>query len=233
MITGDIGCYGLGGAEPLNAMDTSICMGASISMGHGAQQAFSRINSVMRTVGVIGDSTFFHTGINSLMQVVYNHSKTVTCILDNRITGMTGHQENPGTGFTLQGAPTKIIDIETVVKALGVDHVRVVNPLELQEVTDAFDWALALDEPSVIITRWPCVLKKHSEQDKQEFGNYRGLCQVDVTKCVGCKSCLKTGCPALRFNKASKTVIIDDSQCTGCKVCAQVCPVGAINKVGE
>jgi len=233
MITGDIGCYSLGGMEPLNAKDTTICMGASISMGHGAQKVFDRFGENRRVVAVIGDSTFFHTGMNSLLQVVYNRSNTITCILDNRITGMTGHQENPGTGFTLQGMPTKIIDIEALVKALGVDQVRVVNPIKLDEMKGAIEWAMALDEPSVIITRWPCVLKTFSEHDKQEFGDYMGKCVVDVEKCIGCKMCVKTGCPALRFDKITKKVEIDKNQCVACEVCLQVCPVKAISRVGE
>ena len=189
-------------------------------MGHGAQKIFNKFNNGKRVVATIGDSTFFHTGINSLLQVVYNNSNTVTCILDNRITGMTGHQENPGTGFTLQ-------------KALGVEHVRTVNPLKIKEVKDALDWALALDEPSVIITRWPCVLKKQSIDDKKEFGNYFGKCQVATEKCIGCKKCTTTGCPSLRFHKDTNKVIIDEVQCVGCEVCSQVCPVQAIEKVGE
>lgn len=233
MITGDIGCYGLGGAEPLNAKDCCICMGASISMGHGAQKVYNKFNENKRAIATIGDSTFFHTGINSLMHVVYNRSNTITCILDNRITGMTGHQENPGSGFTLQGMPTKIIDIAEVVKALGIDHIRTVNPLKLKEVKEAFAWAMELDEPSVIITRWPCVLKKLSEQDKNEFGNYIGTCKVKEEVCIGCKACIRTGCPALRFNKEHKKVKIDDKQCVGCEVCLQVCPVKAIERVGE
>lgn len=233
MITGDIGCYALGGNDPLNAQDTCICMGASISVGHGAQKIFNKFNNGKRVVATIGDSTFFHTGINSLLQVVYNHSNTVTCILDNRTTGMTGHQENPGTGFTLQKDPAKIADIPSIVKALGVEHVRTVNPMKLKEVKEALDWALALDEPSVIITRWPCVLKKQSAKDKKEFGDYFGTCQVNLEKCIGCKKCTTTGCPSLRFHKDMKKVVIDEVQCVGCEVCSQVCPVQAIEKVGE
>lgn len=233
MITGDIGCYGLGGAEPLNAKDCCICMGASISMGHGAQKMYNKFNENKRAIATIGDSTFFHTGINSLMHVVYNRSNTITCILDNRITGMTGHQENPGSGFTLQGMPTKVIDIAKVVKALWIDHIRTVNPLKLKEVKEAFSWAMELDEPSVIITRWPCVLKKMTEQDKTEFGDYSGTCKVKEEVCIGCRACIRTGCPALRFNKECKKVKIDDKQCVGCEVCLQVCPVKAIERVGE
>ncbi|TCO73834.1 indolepyruvate ferredoxin oxidoreductase subunit alpha [Marinisporobacter balticus] len=233
MVTGDIGCYGLGVADPLNTVDTIICMGASISAGHGAQKAFNRHNTNTRVVSVIGDSTFFHTGINSLLDVSYNRSNTVSVILDNRITGMTGHQENPGSGYTLQGMPTKDIDIPNLCKAMGIENVKVVNPLKLNEVKTTLNWALELDEPSVIVTRWPCVLKKHSEIDIEEFGDYKGLCSVDVDQCIGCKKCIKTGCPALQFDKKSKKVKIDKIQCIGCEVCVQVCPVNAINKVGE
>jgi len=233
MITGDIGCYSLGGNEPLNAKDTCICMGASVSMGHGVQKISDRVGDATKVVAVIGDSTFFHSGMTSLLHVTYNRSNTVSVIMDNRITGMTGHQENPGTGFTLQGMPTKIADIPAIVKALGIDAIRVVNPLDLKESREALAWALSLDEPSVIITRWPCVLKKHSDADKQEFGNYIGTCQINSAKCIGCKMCIKTGCPALRFDKAAKKASIDATQCVGCKVCLQVCPVKAISKVGE
>ena len=131
MITGDIGCYSLGGNEPLNAKDTCICMGASVSMGHGVQKISDRLGDATKVVAVIGDSTFFHSGMTSLLHVAYNRSNTVSVIMDNRITGMTGHQENPGTGFTLQGMPTKIADIPAIVKALGIDAIRVVNPLDL------------------------------------------------------------------------------------------------------
>lgn len=232
MINGDIGCYSLGGAEPLNAKDTTICMGASISMGHGAQKAFDKHNETMRTISTIGDSTFFHTGINSLLHVVYNRSRTITCILDNRITGMTGHQQNPGTGFTLQGMPAKIVDIEKLCIALGVDHIRTVNPLNLKELKDTFDWALAIDEPSVIIARWPCVLKKYTEDDKKEFGGF-GHCSIDEDKCTGCRMCVRTGCPALRYNKETKKTKIDAAQCVGCMVCNQVCKFDAIKREGE
>ena len=233
MISGDIGCYGLGGAEPLNAKDSCICMGGGPSIAHGAQKVFNKFNENMRTVSVIGDSTFFHTGLNSLMTTIYNRSNTITCILDNRITGMTGHQENPGSGFTLQGEPTKLIDIPRLVSAMGVEHVRVINPMSLRELSEAFDWAFTLGEPSVIITRWPCVLKRLTEADKTEFGDYKGLCVVHEEACIGCKLCLKTGCPALQFKKAVRKVVIDKVQCVGCEVCAQVCPKKAIAKVGE
>ena len=233
MITGDIGCYSLGGAEPLNAKDTTLCMGASISMGHGAQKAFDQAGVEKRVISTIGDSTFFHTGINSLMHVAYNRSRTITCILDNRITGMTGHQQNPGTGFTLQGIPTKMADIAGIVKAIGIDQVRTVNPLNLKEVRETFQWALALDEPSVIIARWPCALKKYSDADIEEFGPLSGKCKIDPKKCTGCRQCVRTGCPALIYDKETKLVSIDDNQCVGCEVCLQVCKFDAIEKVSQ
>ena len=233
VIAGDIGCYALGGADPLNAKDLAICMGAAPSIGHGMQKVFNKFNENRRVIATIGDSTFFHTGINGIMNTAYNRSNTITVILDNRITGMTGHQDHPGTGFTLQGMPTKALPIENVVRALGIDHVRTINPLKLTEVKEALDWALALDEAAVIITRWPCILKKQSLQDKEEFGDYMATCEINPKLCIGCKMCIKTGCPALRFNKENKKVIIDSVQCVGCEVCLQVCPVKAIKKVGE
>lgn len=233
VIAGDIGCYALGGADPLNAKDFAICMGAAPSTGHGMQKIFDKFGEGKRVVATIGDSTFFHTGINSIMNVAYNRSNTITVILDNRITGMTGHQDHPGTGFTLQGMPTKALPIEAVVKALGIDHVQTVNPLNLKQVGEALDWALSLDEPSVIVTRWPCILKKQSAQDKAEFGDYLATCKIDSETCIGCKLCIKTGCPALRFSHKDKKAVIDPVQCTGCEICLQVCPVKAINKVGE
>ncbi len=232
MVSGDIGCYTLGFADPYNAMDLDICMGASISAGHGAQQVFNmRDGSGKRVVSVLGDSTFFHTGINSLLDVVYNGSNTVNVILDNRITGMTGHQENPGSGYTLQGRPTTIVDIEALVKACGVKHIRTIDPNNLKLVKETFDWALDLDEPSVIITRWPCVLKKFSKEDKEEFaGAFTEKCSIDHEKCIGCRKCIKTGCPALSFNKVTRKASINRIHCVGCEVCLQTCPVEAIAK---
>ncbi len=144
VVTGDIGCYTLGAAEPLNSLDSCVCMGASISMAHGAQKAFEKHNVEKRVVGVIGDSTFFHTGVNSLIDVAYNKGNTVSVILDNRITGMTGHQENPGTGFTLMGEPAKEIDIPKLVSAIGIEHIKTINPLDLEEVDKALEEALHL-----------------------------------------------------------------------------------------
>ncbi len=231
MISGDIGCYTLAASKPYSAMDSTVCMGASISLGHGAQRAFNLGDSGRRVVTVLGDSTFFHTGINSLINTVYNKSNTVNIILDNRITGMTGHQENPGTGFTAKGEPTTLISIEKLVKAIGIQHVYVIDPNNLALVDETLDRCLALDEPSVIITRWPCALKKFSQADKEEFaGMFSTKNKVDQEKCIGCKACLRTGCPALSYDKASKKARINHAQCVGCDVCAQVCPKDAIVK---
>ena len=232
MVTGDIGCYTLGFAPPYNAMDTTICMGASLSSGHGAQKVFNmKENNKIRVVGVLGDSTFFHTGINSLLDVVYNKGNSISVILDNRITGMTGHQQNPGTGYTLQGDVTSEVNIEELVKACGVKHIRTINPNNLSQVKETLDWAFNLEEPSVIITRWPCALKKFSKQDIEEFNNpFTSKCSVNTDKCIGCKLCMKIGCPAISFKSEEKLVCIDKNQCVGCEVCSQVCPKDAISK---
>ena len=232
MITGDIGCYTLGFAPPYNAMDTTICMGASLSSGHGAQKVFNmKENNKIRVVGVLGDSTFFHTGINSLLDVVYNKGNSISVILDNRITGMTGHQQNPGTGYTLQGDVTSEVNIEELVKACGVKHIRTINPNNLSQVKESLDWAFELDEPSVIIARWPCALKKFSKQDIEEFNNpFTSKCSVNTDKCIGCKLCMKIGCPAISFKSEEKMVSIDSNKCVGCEVCSQVCPKDAISK---
>lgn len=231
MVTGDIGCYTLGASAPLNTIDSVICMGGSISMAHGAKQAFAKNNVEQKVVSVIGDSTFFHTGVNSLMTVAYNNSNTVHCILDNRITGMTGHQENPGTGFKLQGEESKQIDIEKLCEAIGIEHIVTVDPLNLKQVDEALEAAFAYEGPSVIITRWPCALKKFSEQDIAEFDLSPRQYKVDEDKCRGCKVCIKTGCPSLSFNGETKKAMIDPNTCIGCSVCSQSCPFDAIGKV--
>ena len=230
LMAGDIGCYGLGGSDPLKGKDTCICMGGSAGTAHGAKKAFERFNKDMKTVAIMGDSTFFHTGINGLIGILYNKSNVVTCILDNRTTGMTGHQDHPGTGYTLSGETTNEIDIETVVRALGCNYVKTINPHNLKEVRETLKWALELDEPSVIITRYPCALKKYSEQDLKEFGPLKDKYYVDKELCIGCKRCTGTGCPAIRFNKEEKKASIEEFQCVGCSVCAQVCPKNAIIK---
>jgi indolepyruvate ferredoxin oxidoreductase alpha subunit len=230
IITGDIGCYTLGSAAPLSAMDTCICMGGSISAGHGAAMALKKNGSDLKVVSVIGDSTFFHTGVNSLMDVAYNKGNSVTVILDNRITGMTGHQENPGTGFTLMGEPASEVDIPLLCKAIGIkeENIYIINPLHLKESEDALSGALAKDEASVIIAKWPCILKKFSDQDKKEFDLSPKKCRIDQDKCKKCKSCVKTGCPAIF---SGEQITINKDSCTGCSVCRQVCPFDAIQEV--
>ena len=233
MITGDIGCYTLGSAAPLNAIHTTICMGASLSQGHGASIALKDAGKTNKVVSVIGDSTFFHTGVNSLMDAVYNGGHNLSIILDNRITGMTGHQQNPGTGYTLMGKEAPEVDIPALCRSIGVkpENIITVNPNHLDEVNAALDELLPKDEPTVLITRWPCVLKKFSRQDLDEFPTlHKTQCVIDQDKCKNCKVCVKTtGCPGL-INTKDK-VVIDTTSCNGCTVCKQVCPFKAIEEV--
>ena len=230
IVAGDIGCYTLGSAPPLSAMHTCFCMGGSISAGHGAAAVLKRAGSDLKVVSVIGDSTFLHTGVNSLMGVAYNRGNTVTMILDNRTTAMTGHQENPGTGYTLMGEPAAETDIPALCKAFGMkeENITTVNPLNLDETEAALDSALAKDEPTVIIAKYPCVLKKYSEQDIKEFGLPDKKFTIDEEKCTKCKICVKTGCPAII---SGETVQIRTDSCTGCGICSQVCKFGAIGEV--
>ena len=231
MVTGDIGCYTLGSAKPFAALDSCICMGASLSMGHGAAKAFRALGADTQVVSVLGDSTFFHTGINSLLNNAYNGGANVNVVLDNRITGMTGHQENPGSGYTAKGEPTYAVNIEEVARAFGIRHVRTIDPNDLQQVRRTLDEFLALGEPSVIVTRWPCALKKFSGEDKAEFpAAFTEKLSVDAARCVGCRACMAAGCPALSFDAAAKKAVIDGIQCLGCGVCSQICPKQAIGK---
>ena len=231
MITGDIGCYTLGSAPPLNALDTTFCMGGSISTGHGASVALRNAGSDLKVVSVIGDSTFFHSGITSLIDAVYNKGSNTIVILDNRITGMTGHQENPGTGYTLMGQETTEVDIPALCRAIGMkdENIYVVNPNHMKEVREALNEAIDKDEATVIITKWPCALKKLTQKDTSRFDLTPKKCVVDAEKCVMCKACVKTGCPAI--NGTGDHIVIDAASCTGCTVCKQVCPTGAIEEV--
>ena len=216
-VSGDIGCYTLGAAAPLCAMDTTICMGASISGLHGFNKARGE-DSEKKSVAVIGDSTFMHSGITGLVNVAYNASNTTVLILDNSITGMTGHQQNPTTGYTIKGDPASKVCLEDLVKAVGIKRVRVVDPYNLKETETAIKEELAVAEPSVIISRRPCALLKYVKHNPP-------LC-VDKDKCRTCKACLKVGCPAISIKNGKAE--IDSTQCTGCGLCEQLCPFGAI-----
>ncbi|MEG0671069.1 thiamine pyrophosphate-dependent enzyme, partial [Clostridium sp.] len=227
--SGDIGCYTLGMNAPLNVTDTVICMGASISAGVGIERANIVGNREGKKVfSFIGDSTFFHSGVTGLIESVYNSTPIVTVILDNRITGMTGHQENPGTGKTLQNRQAPIVDIEALVLSCGIkkENLIVVDPYKLEETTAAVKIAHDSTEPFVIITKQPCALIKEVLKQRANL-----KCKVDPEKCRKCKMCLKTGCPALKFQNG--VVEIDESMCNGCELCKQVCPFKAIEKVGE
>lgn len=233
VVAGDIGCYTLGVSQPYDSIDITIDMGSGFAVGHGAQAIFDmNKGNKRRVVAVQGDSTFFHTGINGLISTVYNKGNTINVILDNRTTGMTGHQENPGTGYSLQGEPTEELDIEALSRACGVKHIRKVNPNQLEKMGDIIDWALSIDEPSVIITRWPCAIKKLSLEDKNEFPNvFTQKYHVNDEICVGCRQCTKLGCPAIEFLNEDRISSIDINQCVGCSVCEQVCSGLAIGKV--
>lgn len=227
--TGDIGCYTLGMVAPLSVTDTVICMGASISGGLGIQKARQMAGEKAKVFSFIGDSTFFHSGITGLINSVYNNIPTVTCILDNRITGMTGHQENPGSGKTLQGKEAPMVDIESLVLSIGIkkENLRVVDPYNLKQTEEAVKEAYNSSEPFVIITKQPCALIKEVSKRRAKL-----KCRVIKEKCVKCKVCLKTGCPALSQDKDGKTKI-DHNACNGCEICKQACKFGAIEKVGE
>lgn len=224
VVTSDIGCYTLGSAPPLNVGDTCICMGASISAGHGFKKAMDKNGRKDKVFAVIGDSTFFHSGLTGLMDVAYNKGNVTVVIADNRITGMTGHQDNPGTGKTLKGEDTIALDIPKICNALGIEDVTVVNPLNLKEMRSAVNEAMKKEEPNVIVTKWPCALIKTEPQPK-------GHCQVNQDKCTQCYACMQIGCPAI--SKQDGKVVIDDTMCNGCGLCTQLCAFKAIEKVGE
>lgn len=216
-VIGDIGCYTLGAVAPLNAVDSVICMGASVSGIHG----FNKANGGKtdgNTVAVIGDSTFMHSGMTGLVNIAYNDSKSTVIILDNSITGMTGHQQNPTTGFNLKGDPAAKVDLEALCHALGIARVRVVDPYDLKQCEVTIKEELAADEASVIISRRPCALLKYVKH-KQPLA-------VDADKCKSCKMCMKVGCPAISMVDGKAK--IDATLCTGCGVCAQLCKFGAL-----
>ncbi|MDR7870896.1 MAG: indolepyruvate ferredoxin oxidoreductase subunit alpha [Tissierellaceae bacterium] len=233
VIAGDIGCYTLGVGDPYDAIDITIDMGSAFGVGHGAQSVFNmKEGNKKRVIAVQGDSTFFHTGINGLLSTVYNNGNTINVILDNRTTGMTGHQENPGTGYTLDRGITESLDIEALVRACGIKHVKKVDPNQLDQMGEAIDWALSIEEASVIITRWPCAIKKLSEEDREEFKDvFTEKYRVNPVLCISCKQCTRCGCPAIEFSNEYLVSKIDINSCVGCGVCSQVCPALAIGKV--
>ena len=215
-VLGDIGCYTLGAVAPLAAMDMTLCMGASISALHGFNKARGA-ESEGRTVAVIGDSTFMHSGMTGLANIAYNQSNSTVIILDNSITGMTGHQQNPTTGYNIKGDPAGKIDLEALCRAMGFNRVRVVDPYDLKACDTVLKEELAAAEPSVIISRRPCVLLKYVK--------HSAPLTVDAAKCVGCKSCMKIGCPAISIKEGKAHV--DATLCVGCGVCEQLCGVKA------
>ncbi len=218
-VYGDIGCYTLGSFAPLNAMDLNVCMGASLSGMHGFNKARGH-EYEHKMVGVIGDSTFMHSGMTGLADIVYNNSASTTIILDNSITGMTGHQQNPTTGYNIKGDPAAKVDLEALCKAMGIRRVRVCDPYDLADTDRAVKEELAADEPSVIISRRPCALLKGVKHNPP--------LKVDTDKCVGCRSCMQIGCPAIAIDKADGKARIDATLCVGCGVCTQMCHFGAL-----
>ena len=221
-VLGDIGCYTLGAVAPLAAMEMTLCMGASISAIHGFNKALGG-ESEGRTVAVIGDSTFMHSGMTGLANIAYNQSNSTVIILDNSITGMTGHQQNPTTGYNIKGDPAGKIDLEALCRSMGFHRVRVVDPYDLKACDQAVKEELAADEPSVIISRRPCALLKYVK--------HKAPLAVNRDKCIGCKSCMKIGCPAISIKEGKARV--DNTLCVGCGVCEQLCPVGAFESTGK
>ena len=221
-VSGDIGCYTLGASAPLSAMDTCVCMGASISALHGYNKARGE-EAEKKSVAVIGDSTFIHSGVTSLIDIAYNRSNSVVIILDNSITGMTGHQQNPTTGYTIKGDPTSAVNLEALCHAIGINRVRVVDPYDLPAVQQALKEELAAEEPSVIISRRPCALLKYVK--------HKPALTVNADSCIGCKACLGIGCPAISIRDGK--ACIDRTQCVGCGVCESLCPKKAIGGAAE
>ena len=214
---GDIGCYTLGSAAPLFALDSTLCMGASVSGLHGFNKV-GGADSEKKTVCVIGDSTFMHSGMTGLVDIAYNGSNSTVIIVDNSITGMTGHQQNPTTGYNIKGEPAAAVNLEELCHALGIKRVRVVDPYDLKQCEDAIKEELAVAEPSVIISRRPCMLLKYVKP--------KPALKINPDKCVGCKMCMKLGCPAISVK--DKKAVIDATQCVGCAVCEQLCKTNAI-----
>ena len=212
-VLGDIGCYTLGAVPPLGAIEMTLCMGASIGATHGFNKILGK-ESENKTVAVIGDSTFMHSGMTGLANVAYNQSNSTIIILDNSITGMTGHQQNPTTGYNIKGDPAGKINLEALCKAMGFNRVKIVDPYNLAECDKVIKEELSAEEPSVIISRRPCALLKYVKHNQP--------LKVNSEKCIGCKSCMKIGCPAISMKNGK--AVVDSTQCVGCNVCSQLCP---------
>ena len=222
VVAGDIGCYTLGAAAPLNSLDSVVCMGGGFTVAMGIAKAFETTGQTDKKVfGVVGDSTFFHSGMTGAAEIIYNKGNMIPVVLDNSITGMTGHQENPGSGMNLQGEIAEKLKIEDILAACGYKNVIIVDPQDLAAMEKAVQDALASEVPAAIIARRPCLLIKRMKHNIS-------LCEIDRDKCVGCKLCLKVGCPAIMIEDGKAK--ISNTQCVGCTVCAQVCPKGAITR---
>ena len=220
-VSGDIGCYTLGALAPLSQVDTCVCMGASVSSLHGFNKA-NDDKTAKKSVAVIGDSTFIHSGVTGLINIAYNKGISTVIILDNSITGMTGHQQNPTTGKTIKGDPTVAVNLEALAKAVGIESVRVIDPNDLENSKKVIAEELEKDEPSLVISRRPCALLKYVK-------HFPPL-KVNEDKCKGCKACMAIGCPSISIK--NRKAHIDETLCVGCDVCSQLCKFGAIEKQG-
>lgn len=223
-VSGDIGCYTLGAQAPLAMMDSCVCMGASVSGLHGFNVALGK-EQAKKSVAVIGDSTFIHSGITGLIDIAYNKGISTVIVLDNSITGMTGHQNNPANGLTIKGDPTVAVNLEALAHAVGINRVKVVDPFNIEQVRRVVSEELEAEEPSLIISRRPCALLKKVKHNPPM--------KIDTDACVGCKACLQVGCPAImqiKTDNGKTKAFIDSNQCVGCEVCAATCKFGAIKK---
>ena len=221
-VSGDIGCYTLGALAPTESMDACICMGASVSMAHGMEKARGKDFS-KKTVAVLGDSTFIHSGITGLIDIVYNKGNSTVIILDNSITGMTGHQHNPTTGYTIKGEPTRQVDLVKLANAVGIERVRVADPFDIKEFEKIVKEELQAEEPSVIISQRPCALLKNVK--------FEGPLKINQDKCKKCKLCMSVGCPAIV--DMGDYIEVNETLCVGCKLCTKVCNFNAFEKAGD